>query len=368
MRQLTKVFGVGFLFFSLCGVVGAKAPQKTEGVFIVNGKTYTQKDVAKRDPGGSYDLKEKEFRFLNKIAREVYLESFWEQEGKKRKVSAEKAKEVYLKEKVRVSAAEVKATLEKYKTHPQLSRLPKKEQEKQIRDYLEQERSALVYETIIQAAITKGQLTVLVDKPKEPVFDVAIKPTDFVRYGPALADNKPLKCKGNNCKYKVIEYSEFQCPYCAKTLPGVDAILEKYKGDIAWVVRSYPLPFHKRAEPAGLASLCAGFQGKFYKMYDVLFKNQRKLEDNDLEAHAKTAGLNVAEFKKCMVGERASQLLTQQKKSGEKFKVSGTPHFFINGKRHSGLITLSTFERIAEVNAKPAAKTAKKETPTKKAM
>ena len=91
-----------------------------------------------------------------------------------------------------------------------------------------------------------------------------------------------------DAKVTIVEFSDFQCPYCTRAANAVKQIKEKYGDKVRFVFRQFPLNFHKKAFKASEAALAANEQGKFWAYHDTLFENQSKLDPADLEAHAKT--------------------------------------------------------------------------------
>mgnify|MGYP003683691671 FL=1 len=172
-----------------------------------------------------------------------------------------------------------------------------------------------------------------------------MKASDPVKYGPKPTDIKPAGCK-DDCKITVIEYSEFQCPFCEKILPTVRQLMSEYKGKVRWIVRDFPLGFHKRARPAAAAAHCAKDQDKYWQMYEELFKNQRKLEDSDLTKYAKNIGLNMKKYDKCISSGVKMSDIEENYRSGEQLGVTGTPAFFVNGRRLSGALPYGEFKKI----------------------
>jgi protein-disulfide isomerase len=132
-------------------------------------------------------------------------------------------------------------------------------------------------------------------------------------------------------------------------LPALERVFNEYKGKVRMTVRDFPLNFHDRAKPAGVAAHCAGDQGKFWSMYKVLFDNQQALTDADLEKHAQTAGLDVAKWKSCIANPAPKMALIEENmQSGIKYGVSGTPCYFINGRRLSGAMPFEEFKRVID--------------------
>jgi protein-disulfide isomerase len=242
--------------------------------------------------------------------------------------------------------------LNKFKDHPQLSKLSKKEQETQIREYLTNVETKKVVDGIVEGGLKKGDLVIFYPKPKEPLYNVTIASHDFVRYGPKDSDLKPMGCE-KNCPITIVEYSEFECPFCAKVIPTVDKVMSKYKGKIRWAVRDFPLSFHQKAKPAAVAAHCAGAQKKYFHMYTALFEDQRNLSTKDFDRHAKKMGLDMKKFKACTSNPKVVHAAIDRNfKSGAKNGVTGTPAFFINGRRLSGALPYTEFERVIEEELK----------------
>ena len=134
-------------------------------------------------------------------------------------------------------------------------------------------------------------------------------------------------------KVKIVEFSDFECPYCANAAKVVHQIREKYGDKVHFVFRQYPLPGHPNARPAAQAALAANEQGKFWQFHDRLFENQRALTRDKLEGYAKESGLDVEKFKKSLDDKKLDEQVATDMKLGEQVQVQGTPTLFINGKQ-----------------------------------
>lgn len=151
----------------------------------------------------------------------------------------------------------------------------------------------------------------------------------------------------------IVEWSDFQCPFCAQGKDLIHQILDKYPKDVKFVFKNYPLPFHPNAMPAAKAAIAAGKQGKFFEMHDKLFENQRELSPEKYEAWAKELGLNVDQFKKDMDAPETAAQVTAEMKEGGDVGVRGTPSFFINGKQPAGR-SLELYSSIIDEELKNA--------------
>ncbi len=146
----------------------------------------------------------------------------------------------------------------------------------------------------------------------------------------------------------IIEFSDFQCPYCVRANATIEQVVKEYGDKVRVAFKHLPLPFHKQAEPAARASLAAGNQGKFWEMHDALFKNQRNLNPAFYEKTAKELGLDVAKFKKDMESEAVKKQIEDDKALAKKHGISGTPGFFVNGVAVRGALPFDHFKTIVD--------------------
>jgi len=147
---------------------------------------------------------------------------------------------------------------------------------------------------------------------------------------------------------EIIEFSDFQCPFCLRADPTVRQVLTTYGDRIRFVYRHYPLPNHPMARPAAEAAACAGEQDKFWPYHDLLFANPSKLGDADLKQHAATLGLNTSQFNSCVDTHKLKPQIDKDLKDGEEAGVNGTPAFFINGRMISGAQPYEVFKKIID--------------------
>ncbi len=146
-------------------------------------------------------------------------------------------------------------------------------------------------------------------------------------------DDDPVK-GDSNAPVTIIEFSDYQCPFCRRfhneVLPSIE---KKYisTGKVRYIFRDFPLGFHKQAIPAAVAANCAGEQGKYWEMNDFLFKNPSKLDVESTLAAAKELGLDYAKFEECMTKnrEKHEEEIKKDLEDGKRYGVKGTPSFFI---------------------------------------
>ncbi len=145
---------------------------------------------------------------------------------------------------------------------------------------------------------------------------------------PAVDDGDYIR-GDENAPLTIIEYSDFECPYCERFHVTMEQVMEEYDGQIRWVLRSFPLSFHANAEDAGVAAECAGQQGKFWEMGDALFDNRAALGEDLYFELAASLSLNASEFTTCFEGDEARTKIRAQATAGAAAGVTGTPGSFI---------------------------------------
>lgn len=152
-------------------------------------------------------------------------------------------------------------------------------------------------------------------------------------YDIAIADS-PIRGKAD-APVTIVEFSDFQCPFCAQAQTILEAVLAKYPDQVRLVYKHYPLPFHPAALPGAIASLAAQEQGKFWELHDVLFAEGQALDAAKMSEYAKRAGLDVERLEKSIADERAAyeKRIEEDIRAAHTADVRGTPTFFVNGKK-----------------------------------
>ncbi|MDR0743786.1 MAG: DsbA family protein [Tannerella sp.] len=144
--------------------------------------------------------------------------------------------------------------------------------------------------------------------------------------------------RGNaGASLELVEYADFQCPYCRQAYNILKEVEKQLGDDLKIVFRNFPLPeLHAHAIHAAVAAEAAGAQGKFWEMHDILFENQRKLEDAHLMEYARQIGLDMKQFEEDLEREVFFRKVEFDYKTGTQQGVEGTPTFFINGELFEG--------------------------------
>jgi len=155
----------------------------------------------------------------------------------------------------------------------------------------------------------------------------------------------------------IVEWSDFQCPFCSRVVPTLDQLEKDYGDKIRIVWKNNPLPMHPRAEPAAELAMEARAQkgdAGFWSAYDMLWKNQQKLTDEDLLGYAKELGLNVDKVKAAILDKKHGADISADQDLADELQASGTPHFFINGRRLVGAQPVEKFKSVIDEEMKKA--------------
>ncbi len=178
----------------------------------------------------------------------------------------------------------------------------------------------------------------------------------------AIPPNAPRKGP-KDAKVTIVEFSDFECPFCSRVVPTLKEIEKNYPKDVAVVFVNQPLSFHAKARGAAAAFLAAHKQGKAWQMHDKMFENQQALLPADLEKHAKEIGLDVAKFKKDMADPATEKQIAADQTLAGQVGADGTPAFYINGRELSGAQPFPAFKTIIDEEIKKADDLLKKGTP-----
>jgi protein-disulfide isomerase len=199
--------------------------------------------------------------------------------------------------------------------------------------YVKQQKSREQLTAFVDQLKQKHGVQITLLAPNLPRVEVAAK-------GPSRGPD--------NATVTIVEFSDFQCPYCGRVVPTVEKLMKDYDGKVRLVFRHFPLSFHPNAAKAAEASACAADQGKFWQMHDKMFGNQQKLAVDDLKSFAKDIGLDQGKFDKCLDSGEKAPLVSADEKDGEQAGVSGTPAFFINGIFINGAVPYEQFKETVD--------------------
>ena len=168
------------------------------------------------------------------------------------------------------------------------------------------------------------------------------------RFEVPLSDGDP-SVGNSNAPVTLIEFSDFQCPYCLQVAPTLKKIRANYGDKVRLVWKDFPLTqIHPQAFKAGEAGHCAADQGKFWEYHDQLFGNQRALQPDDLKTHAAAVGLNVGQFNACLDSSKHAEVVRDGVAQGTRLGVNSTPTVFVNGRRVAGAQSYEIFAAVID--------------------
>jgi protein-disulfide isomerase len=147
----------------------------------------------------------------------------------------------------------------------------------------------------------------------------------------------------------IVEFSDFQCPYCAQLSRTLHEAMSKYGDRVRLVYKQFPLSqIHPFAEKAAEAALCAGDQDKFWDLHDLMFDKQNELKEEDLKAKGAQLKFDSTAFNECLTSGKEANRVKQDQREGYSLGVSTTPSFFVNGRFYSGAIPLADLSKAID--------------------
>jgi protein-disulfide isomerase len=310
-----------------------KAPVK-EGVAAKAGDIeVSNAELADGTESEVFEAETKVFEIKFGKLKSVLLQKLMDKDDRKKGLSNDEFLEKYITKSVSISEKEIDAFIKD-------QNIPAEHINPQVREkikgYLEMERKKEAVDKWLAEQTKKSPVEVYIAKPRRPTF-------------PVEAGNAPF-AGDKDAKVTVVEYSDFQCPYCAKGADILHQLKKKYGGKVKIVFKNFPLPFHNHAEAAAVAGVCANEQSveSFWKMHDEMFANQEALDPEGLKKTAKKIGLKVDQFEKCIADAKNLEAVKASIEDGKKVKVKSTPTFFINGQLINGAQPIDVFAEVID--------------------
>lgn len=307
------------------------SPAASETVAEMDGAPITLEDVDKKAGSRLQGLRHEEYEIRRQALDELIAERLIAKEAKARGISPEDLVKDEVDRQVSVpAAADVEAIYERNRAR--LGSRTLDEVRPEIESRLREGDRALRRLAFERQLREKAQLRVTLAAPRSEIT----LPTGAPVLGPAEA---PVK---------IVEFSDYQCPYCRRAEPTVRQVLSRYGGKVQLVHRDFPLDGHVRAFPAARAARCAGEQGKFWDYHRSLLATYGDLSDGDLQARALALKLEPTAFATCLASDRHDAEIRESIQAGAKAGVTGTPTFFVNGQLLNGAQPFERFQEIIE--------------------
>jgi len=310
-----------------------KSPTKPGVVAKIGDEEITEEALIGEDKVDFFELEKQKFDLKMNRLKKLMVDKLIGAEAKKANMSLDD----FINKKV--VGGDIKITDKEYKKFVAEKHIPESQINPQIKErimsYLQGNKKQELVDAYV-AKLTKGKpVEVYFEKPKMQVnVDIGKAPVYGKRDAPIT----------------VVEFTDFQCPFCSRAADTVNELKKKYGSKVQIAFKHFPLPMHREARPASEASMCVNEQGgdKFWKFQDKLFKNQDKLDTANLEKFAKESGADVKKYKECVDGKRFADLVQKDMEYGEKLGVKSTPTFFVNGQLVNGAVPIETFSEIID--------------------
>jgi protein-disulfide isomerase len=280
-----------------------------------------------------YKSEAQRYTFQRQKLDELINDKLLEQEAARRGMSVERLKEIEVKARVRVTAEEVERFYRERKGSIPASGSTAQDA---LKRYLEQQREQEITKQLLERLRANAQVKIHLERPAAMAAERLVVAGAPVK-GPRQA------------AVTIVEFSDFQCPFCANAQAVVRRVLERYPGDVKLVYRHFPLERHAQAKLAAEASECAARQGKFWEYHDQLFASAPDLTRTRLQSLAEMVGLEPQGFSTCLDSGASAARVAEDLDAGKKAGVVGTPTFFVNGRMLEGAQPFAAFEKIVDL-------------------
>ncbi|WP_161597653.1 DsbA family protein [Fluviispira multicolorata] len=300
-----------------------------------NNITLKRSDLTSQERQTLFEAESQTFSAIESILAKRYFDNLIKDYMKKKNIAnVSSAEQLYLREKSQISKELLKSFIAQNADNPKLKGKSQAEQEAIVLPYLQNQAASSYFRSLIAEAEANGIIEVTgVSKPSTPKIKIDIG--DAPSKGPA---NAPIT---------IVEFADFECPFCANAQPVVDEILKEYKDKIRFVFKNYPLvQIHPEATNAAIAGECANQQKKYWQMHDALFANHTRLGTQTYNKIAQNIGLNISEFNKCRNDRSIKEKITSEIEYGQSLGINATPAFYINGVQLMGAQPKAEFEKI----------------------
>jgi protein-disulfide isomerase len=340
MKLILGVLSIAVLLtFSACSDSTSKPsylfkPAAKEGLAAKVGEIeVTNAELQDGIESELFEAESKVFEIKFNRLKGLLLQKFMDKDPRKKGLSNDEFLEKFIAKEVVISEKEIDAFIKDQNIpaehiNPQVR--------EKIKSYLGMERKKEAVDNWIAEQTKKSPVEVYMPRPRRPTFPVEV--------GTAPVSG------GKDAKVTIVEFSDFQCPFCAKGADLLKEIKKKYGNKVKIAFKNFPLPFHNHAETAAVASLCANEQGAdyFWKLHDAMFENQDALDPEGLKKTATKIGLKAEAFEKCLTENKHLAQVRADMEEGKKIKVKSTPTFFINGQLINGAQPLEVFSEIID--------------------
>jgi len=297
----------------------------------VGETTISLQDVDAKAASNLMKVRQQEYEFRQAALDDMINDQLFEREAKAKGVAKDDLVKTEISSKVsEPTQPEIDSYYEQNKAR--MGGQTKEQIGPQIAAMLKSQKMSGVQQDYLKSLRAKYGVKVMLEPPRVQV----------------AADDDPSRGGPADAPITIVEFSDFQCPFCSRAEGVVDEVMKKYGNKVHLVYRDYPLSFHPFAEKAAIASECAKDQGKYWEMHNAMFGNQSKLAVPDLVETAGGLGMDKDKFKTCLDSDKVKSEVQHDFQDGQKYGVTGTPTFFINGIMIVGARGVESFSEIID--------------------
>jgi len=314
-------------FSGISQVAGNLCPASELPVAEIDGSKFTLADVERKRSSDLFQARNTLYEAQRKAVQEFIDEHLLEKQASKEKVTVAELLERHVNSKLAADPPDeaLRVYYEGLDTAESFEAVKDK-----ILGHLRQRRIAKAKTAYLQSLRAQAEIKMQLAPPKA---EVSLKDTP-VR-GPADA---PVV---------VVEFADYECPYCQQIQPALDRLEADYKGKIAFAYKDVPLPMHAKAQKAAEAAHCAAEQGKYWEYHDLILAS-KKLDLPSLKDQARELKLNGTDFDQCLESGQKAAIVSAHLNEAQALGLQGTPSLFINGRFFSGLLSYEQMRDAVE--------------------
>lgn len=312
------------------GATSETSPQSSQPIAVVAGQPIYEKDLLSGIQGQLKQLQNQKYQIEKNALDRLIEQKLVEAEAKKRGITVDELWKQEVDSKVaEPTEGEIEAF---YLGRREFGNRPLAEVEPQVRAALKAAKSQSLRQEFLKRLREQADVTIYLSPPRTEVA-----------YDPARLRGSP------DAPVMIVEFSDYQCPYCRRAEATLKEVLAKFPGQVSLAYRDFPLRnIHAQAETAAEAARCAGAQGKFWEYHDRLFTDPPKLDKDSLIEDARELGMDADKFAACLASGKFKAQVDADEQAGSRLGVNGTPAFFINGIPLTGAQPAETFEKLIE--------------------
>jgi len=342
-KTLLAIMLLAVVSLPACAKKAEEPAPAGEVVATINGEPIMLAEVEDKAAGGLKKLEQERYDLLRQTLEGIAAEKMLAIEAEARGTTPDDVLAAEIQNKITQPTGEEVARF--YQANKaRIGERSLEEVSGQIQRFLMEQRVNERQDAFLGELKAKNSFRLLLEAPRYEVPVPASEPAK----GPADA---PVT---------IVEFADYQCPYCKRAHPEIARLLNEYGDKVRYVFRDYPLDFHPRAVPAGIAARCAGDQGKYWEYHNDLMEASGDLSDQDLKARAERVGLDAEKFNECYASGSHNPAVQTGFQDGKALGVTGTPSYFINGRMLVGAQPYQELKKVVDEELTVAA--AKKET------